>query len=622
LYSGDGLKRKETLPLGWGETFQSPNFICMEECMSQAPGTMSRREALRAGGALLGACLLPAIAGPAEAEHRTHGGPESAPSGYNILFLLVDQEHFFDKWPFPVPGRERLKRAGITFLNHQTASCVCSSARSVIYTGQHIQHTGVFDNVNAIWQPTMSPEIPTVGRRLQQLGYHSAYQGKWHLGMNVNQTHHFVDAPMRSYADVLKSYGFDDYAGVGDLTDSVLGGYSYDGFTEAATVTWLRTRAHTLAGQKKPWFLAVNLVNPHDVMYIDSDAPGLKVQGKSTVLDIAPPPHDEMFRAEWNLPLPASRRQALDARGRPKAHRYYQEIQDVLLGAWPNEDRRWKVLRDFYFNSIRDADRHVVRVLDELAAQGFHRNTIVVLTADHGELGGAHQMRGKGSTAYREQNHIPLMVYHPAYAGGKTCRALTSQLDITPTLLSLTGRPAAQIKQASAGLKGQDFSRLFAAPEKADFGALRPATLFNYNMFTYLDPEWGKRILTVALGKGSAQDKLARLQTSSPDFENRCAIRSVFDGRYRFSRYFSPLHFNRPTTLEALTAHNDLELYDLHHDPDEMNNLAVDVRRHGDLLMAMNARMNNRIDFEVGDDNASFLPLKDGTWYFPSTRKG
>ena len=47
----------------------------------------------------------------------------------------------------------------------------------------------------------------------------------------------------------------------------------------------------------------------------------------------------------------------------------------------------------------------------------------------------------------------------------------------------------------------------------------------------------------------------------------------MFDGRYRFSRYFSPIHFNRPTTYEALVANNDLEVYDLQEDPEETRNL-------------------------------------------------
>src|SRR6185369_134879 len=133
-------------------------------------------------------------------------------------------------------------------------------------------------------------------------------------------------------------YGFEDYIGIGDIIDGAHGGYTYDGLTAAVTTGWLRTRAQQLKAQRKPWFLAVNLVNPHDVMYFNSDAPGAPVQAAAAAYPVAPAPDDELYRAEWNVPLPASRSQALDAPGRPRAHRMYQETQNILLGAWPNED--------------------------------------------------------------------------------------------------------------------------------------------------------------------------------------------------------------------------------------------------------------------------------------------
>ena len=154
----------------------------------------SRRAVLGAGGALLGANLVSAAAAPPALADLARlslpaKAPETPPPGYNILFVFVDQEHFFDKWPFPVPGREYLRKNGTTFANHQTASQVCSSARSVVYTGQHIQHTGVFDNMEAPWQANMSTDVVTIGHRLQQIGYHAAYQGKWHLSENLDAAH-------------------------------------------------------------------------------------------------------------------------------------------------------------------------------------------------------------------------------------------------------------------------------------------------------------------------------------------------------------------------------------------------------------------------------------------------
>src|SRR5262249_47421424 len=46
---------------------------------------------------------------------------------------------------------------------------------------------------------------------------------------------------------------------------------------------------------------------------------------------------------------------------------------------------------------------------------------------------------GKGPFAYEEGIHIPLIVTHPEVSGGQSCRALTSHIDIVPTLLSRAG---------------------------------------------------------------------------------------------------------------------------------------------------------------------------------------
>jgi arylsulfatase A-like enzyme len=577
----------------------------------------SRRAVLGAGAGLLSAAAG-GTATPARAElgelSLPAKAPEQPPPGYNILFVLVDQERFFEKWPFPVPGREYLKKYGTAFLNHQGATQVCSSARSVVYTGQHIQHTGVFDNMEAPWQANMSTTVVTIGNRLRQLGYHAAYQGKWHLSANIDAAKKPVDASLLTNRKIIESYGFADFLGVGDLIDGALGGYSFDNFSTESAVTWLRTKARELKAQGQPWFMAVNLVNPHDVMYVNSDAPGEVVQGKHAAYPIDRPPDNEIYVAEWDVPLPATRHQLLNAPDRPRAHYEYQATQDILLGQWPDEDRRWRVLQNYYFNCIRDCDRHLVRLLEELKANALDGSTIVVFTADHGELGGAHQMRGKGANAYREQQHLPLMILHPAYPGGGSTKAISSQLDLAPTLLRLTGRPAEDVNRAGAGLKGRDLSKVLSAPEAAPINAVRPAALYNYNMFSYLDAKWFAPLIRIVVSDEPLVEKAARLVMQQPDFNNRGAIRSIFDGRYRFSRYFSPLRFNRPTTYEALVADNDLEAYDLQEDPQEIHNLAQDSRAK-DLIMALNASLNTRIDEEVGVDDGKFLPLLDGRWY-------
>ena len=591
---------------------------------SNVPANPKRRTLLASSAAaLLGSGMLPEAAGAQTAAPATGPRPKAAPAklpeGYNILFILVDQEHFFPRWPMPVPAREWIKANGITFLNHQGASCVCSPARSTIYTGLHIQHTGVFDNANEVFQTALSTKIKTIGHRMSELGYHATYQGKWHLSANLKQSDYAIDAPFADYRKIIESYGFDDFFGVGDIADGTLGGYQYDETCTAFSVRWLRTKGEELHKAGKPWYLAVNFVNPHDVMYIDSDLPGETVQGKDTVMPIARPPEDALYQAKWDVPLPASRKQSFDAPGRPQGQQIYQESMDVLVGKWPDEDRRWKVLRDYYYNCIRDCDRQVMAMLDALKESGMADKTIVVFTADHGELGGNHQMRGKGTCTYWQQNHLPLMIVHPDYPGGLECKAVTSQIDLTPTLLALTGASPDAVKKAADGLKGRDFSGLLKHPQGAKVDTLRPAALFNYNMLTFQDAKWAAAMESfLASSKVSTADKVKKLESTAFNFDNRGAIRSIFDGRYRFSRYFAPADFNTPTTFEDLLAHNDLEVYDLQNDPEEMNNLARDPQAHRALIMALNEKLNQRLAEEVGVDDGSFLPIRDGKWYLPN----
>jgi len=107
------------------------------------------------------------------------------------------------------------------------------------------------------------------------------------------------------------------------------------------------------------------------------------------------------------------------------------------------------------------------------------------------------------------------------------------------------------------------------------------------------------------------------LEKYPPNFSNRTSIRSIYDGQYRFSRYFAPNNFNTPKTMESLVSNNDLEVYDLKNDPEEINNLALDTKKNGELILALNQMTNERIAQEVGVDNGEFMPIRNGKWHFP-----
>lgn len=584
---------------------------------------VTRRDFMSGLATAAAASLVPGSSeASAKAAAGSSGALKAAGSGpYNFLFILTDQERYFRPGELPrdyqLPAHERLARRGVVFENHRINSCVCTSSRSVLYTGRHIQHTKMFDNTNFPWISSMSTDLPTVGHLLRDAGYYTAYKGKWHLTKEF-ETVNELGSPTKIFTKEMEAYGFSDYVGVGDIIAHDRGGYLHDQITAAMGVSWLRGKGKDLSAQGKPWFLAVNLVNPHDIMFLNTDRRGEVSQAKDLLGRIRVEPADPLYAKQWQFDLPATFRQPLNAPGRPAAHADYIRSHDGLVGRIAEEDEwRWRRRHNYYLNCLRDADRSMLTLLDELDVLGLASNTIVVFTADHGDLDGAHRLHGKGATSYREQNQVPLIVVHPAYAGGKRCRAVTTHLDIVPTLVNLSGADAARKAALTRDLPGKDFSPLLAAPEKAGADAVRSGALYVYNMFAYIDGDFMAR----AVAMMAQPDGKARVQAAAkdgslrPDLGKRGAIRSVFDGRYQFTRYFSPKQHNRPASMESIFRMNDVELYDLAEDPGEVSNLALDRARHGELLLAMNDKLNRLIDAEVGEDVGQMLPGGvDGGW--------
>ena len=62
------------------------------------------------------------------------------------------------------------------------------------------------------------------------------------------------------------------------------------------------------------------------------------------------------------------------------------------------------------------------------------------------------------------------------------------------------------------------------------------------------------------------------------------------------------------TTLEQILRHNDVQLFDLKNDPLETHNLALDPEKNKELILRMNALLNELMAKEVGRNDGSFLP--------------
>jgi len=557
---------------------------------------VTRRQVLRAGGGAIATIAAPGVIRAQE-------------PAFNILFVFSDQERYFRDWPagLSLPGHERLARRGVTFHNHYGPAVMCTSSRSVLMTGLQTADTGMFDNTNAPYQPDLSPEIPTYGHMLRAAGYYPAYNGKWHLNATFD-----TGEPNRLFYQEMEAYGFHDYYSVGDVIGHERGGYRYDHLIAGNAISWLRNRGQALNAAGRPWALTVSLVNPHDVMYFNTDRPGETVQDPGNLIFQARrAPDHALYRATWDVSLPANLRQPFDEPGRASAHGEYQDAWDVLLGAIPDEDERWVRLNDYYLNCIRHADRQLGRLLNELDALGLSDRTIVLYTSDHGEMAGAHGLRGKGPFAYEECIHLPFHVVHPDVAGGQDCRALTSHIDVAPTILSLAGLDAAARGEAAGrDLPGHDIGDLLQDPRGAAVDALRDDVLFTYSALMTVDADLMRRVAAVhAEGKPA---KAAFADGFRPDLTKRGSLRTLFDGRTKFTRYFGPVERHRPTTLNELYALNDVELFDLETDPQEDVNLAARLGDNDALVLAMNARLNARMDAEYGPDDGREMPEVEG----------
>lgn len=584
---------------------------------------ISRRELLtRVPAGIAAASLFGSSFGQrAEASPKPASVTGSKPGRpHNVLFVFTDQERHFGRWPtgLDLPGHERMARSGTYFENHYIGATMCTSSRSILMTGLQTVDNGMFENLDVPWTQDLSTEIPTIGHMLRRAGYYTAYKGKWHLTRSFDQE----SPPRHLFTTEMDAYGFADYVSPGDVVGHTLGGYDFDQLISGSAVAWLRRVGGPLNDEGKPWFLTVSLVNPHDIMYFNTDAPGQHVQDNGHLLShAARAPKHALYRAEWDVPVPASLTEPFDRAGRPGAHNEYQKAWDCILGHIPPEQDRWRRFNNFYINSIRSVDSQIAGLLNELDALGLSDNTIIVFTSDHGEMAGAHGLRGKGPFAYEECIHVPFCVVHPDVAGGGTCTALTAHIDVAPTFLAMAGVGEDQRGEvAGRDLPGRDLTPVVGSPGSAATHAVRDGILYTYSGLASND---GDVMLFVSKALAEGKDPKAEMKKTGfrPDLKKRGTMRTVFDGRYKFSRYFSPLEHHRPNDPEMLHRYNDLELFDLESDPQEMNNLAGDPDSQAELVAQMSEKLESLIRSEIGVDDGRELPALDGIrWSMEQTR--
>jgi arylsulfatase A-like enzyme len=580
-----------------------------------AKGTINRRDVLLGASTLAVAALgstLPAAAenppSPTQRAKAMRKGPPGQPP-FNIVFIIVDQQtHKLNGGPeYSLAGTDVIAKNGVTFARHYTASAQCTPSRATFLTGRPPQYHHVIDQQQFAFVPTLNPNIPNSGSLLKGLGYKTAYFGKFEMDKGILNPETTVN-----YTASAEAYGFDVFGAGGDIGSTPLSGFENDPFIAGESVRWLRNAA--LQSRKsggKPFFMVASFVNPHDVMYADANVPGEAIVQKAVTPEATPPPPpNSIYEQKWALTLPESLAESITASGMPGALEEYRKGWDGWSGTIPT-DRidMWTIFYNYYLNAIQDNERSVKQVVDVFDEMDLWRDTVIVFTADHGEMGGSHGgLKGKGPFVYEQNAHVPLIIAHPMGTSGATCDALTSSIDLVPTFVGLTGLPETDRPASVKALPGHDLSGLLAKPQDAKADAVRPGVLFNYLGLATVDSSYLQGVMNSQM-LDSAQPPI-----SQANLTKRGLLSFAFDGRYKFGRYYAPNNFNTPLTIDDIVKNNDAQLFDLQTDPHELHNLMLEPAKNREVILRLNKLLNDLIAVEVGVNDGAFLkPLLDGT---------
>jgi arylsulfatase A-like enzyme len=136
---------------------------------------------------------------------------------------------------------------------------------------------------------------------------------------------------------------------------------------------------------------------------------------------------------------------------------------------WHPPEREMQRIHAIYDSAISFQDAQVGKLLDQLEAWGIRDQTMIIVTADHGEeLWEYPQRCGHGSSLRETLVHVPLLIHYPPLIPGTVVEEGADGVDILPTVLDALGRePLAQAQGASLIPLAQGAGRGYPRPSYA-----------------------------------------------------------------------------------------------------------------------------------------------------------
>jgi len=373
----------------------------------------------------------------------------------NVLFIQCDQLNARALScygsPVPTPNIDRLANEGVRFTDAVCSTPMSSPARGSMVTGQYPHQNGVVSNIdNELGLPH---DYPTTDMFLNHAGYLTHHYGKWHLeydGATREMGLDYYPDPYtyeRQYRDEFKPV-------FAEWMDSDKGEWmDYYGlhFPVELSKDWLEMRPHLIEaiGDNPPRDLATKMgrFRGKEEQWLDAITTAKSLERMDSCKASGKPfsitcsyqwPHDpnfihspyyEDFKPEDFTPSQIDTIENL----------FKKDFGYKLAKGLGDKGKR-EFLR-IYYGAVKFIDDQIGLLYERLKNNGQLDNTIIIFTADHGDMLTNHSMIWKSTTAfYREIVNVPLIIRYPAAFGASVCDAQVCHLDIPATIFALTNQ--------------------------------------------------------------------------------------------------------------------------------------------------------------------------------------
>ncbi len=308
------------------------------------------------------------------------------------------------------PNIDRIAAQGVRFTNYYCSDAPCLPSRTALMTGRFGIHSGVVGHGGTA--ADLRPE--GAARGFQSTYTHSCLP-------RIFRREGMTATSISPFAERHSAWWF--YAGFTEMLNTGLEGMESAEQVTPVVTDWLERNA-----RRDDWLLHINYWDPHTPYRVPEDF-GNPFANDSLPAWLTP----EVFarHLEHIGPHSANEIMMYHSDAPPK----YPRHPGALKGM---EDLRRMI--DGYDCGVRYMDEHIGRIFDSLADAGVLDDTVIIISADHGENLGELGIYGEHATADAITCRTPLIVRWPGMKSGHVDEGLHYQLDFAPTLAELLGQ--------------------------------------------------------------------------------------------------------------------------------------------------------------------------------------